>query len=748
MNYLSTVKIVKRNGDLVDFDRQKIKNAVWKAFNASKESDASEKVTDAVLLDLEKSGKDSIGIEYIQELVEDELMKLGYLQTAKAYIKYREKRNQLRSNVPDNHLTQLEEENAKYFDNDLVRTIVYKRTYAKWIPELNRREVWSETVDRYMSFMKEMVGDKFKKELYDEIHQAILNQEVVPSMRLLQFAGPASRRCNVCIYNCAFVAPQNFKDLADIMYILMSGTGIGFSVEKVNVDMFPTIEKQKIAETLNQYLTNFTIQDSKEGWADAFLYGLERWYAGYDVKFNYDLLRPAGARLVTMGGRSSGPDPLRELMTFARELILNNQGKKLSSLEMHDIICKIGQIVVSGGTRRSSLISLSDLSDAEMRDAKSGQFWNTASHRSLANNSAVYNEKPKMMDFMDEWVALAKSGTGERGIFNRGSLKNVIPTRRIEILGEEIEKMGVNPCGEILLKSREFCNLTEVVCRATDDFTSLMKKVRIATILGTYQSILTNFNYISPNWKFNQEQERLLGVSLTGQWDCPAIRKPKILANLKDYAIASNLDTAEILGINPSASITTCKPSGSVSQLVGSSSGLHARYAPYYIRRIRISVTDPLFKLLRDQGFKVYPENGQSYENATTYVFEFPVKAPEGAICTRDLTALQQLEYTKMVRTCYTEHNTSVTINVKSDEWLKVGQWVWDNWDYVTGLSFFPYNDHIYPQAPFEEITEEEYNKRISSLPKLNLAKLVYYETTDTTDLKRELACVGGQCEL
>lgn len=739
----SSIRVVKRDGKVVNFNKDKIKGAVWKAFNASKERDASENVTNAVISDLEKDDKASVGIEDIQELVENELMKLGHLRTAKAYIKYREKRSALRQFVPDNHLTDLEFENTKHFDGDLVRTLVYKRTYARWIPEKNRREVWSETVDRYMAFMYERIGTKFDGALYDEIRQAILKQEVMPSMRLLQFAGPAARKCNVCVYNCAYVAPQTFKDLADIIYILMSGTGIGFSVEKTNVDMFPVIEKQT-----GQRLSRYAIQDSREGWADAFQHGLETWYAGKDVSFNYSLLRPAGARLVTMGGRSSGPDPLRELMIFTRELILGNQGKKLSPINIHDIICKIGQIVVSGGTRRSSLISLSDLSDHEMRHAKDGSFWTTAMHRSLANNSAVYAEKPKMTDFMEEWTALVKSGTGERGIFNRGSLKAMMPERRVKSLGESIMEIGVNPCSEILLKSREFCNLTEVVCRSDDTEVSLRRKLRIASILGTYQSTLTNFGYISPQWAINQADERLLGVSLTGQWDCPVLRHKHILSTLREDAIATNLTYSKVLGVNPSASITAIKPSGTVSQMVGSSSGMHARYAPYYIRRIRISATDPLFKLMRDQGFVVHPEVGQDMDTANTFVLEFPVKAPEGAVCTKDLTALEQLEYTKMVRSDYTEHNTSVTISVKADEWLKVGQWVWENWDFVTGLSFFPYNDHVYQLAPYEEISKEEYESRLKALPKVNFAKLVYYETTDSTDVKKEVACAGGVCEL
>jgi ribonucleoside-diphosphate reductase alpha chain len=449
-----------------------------------------------------------------------------------------------------------------------------------------------------------------------------------------------------------------------------------------------------------------------------------------------------------MGGKSSGPQPLIDLLAFTRERILRRQGRHLSNLDAHDIICKIGECVVAGGVRRSALISLSDLDDEAIRDAKKGQFWMSEGQRSLSNNSAVYTVKPSTTEFMDEWVALMKSGSGERGIFNRGSLKDTLPKRRVSLLGDKIDGIGTNPCGEILLQSKQFCNLSEVVARADDTEATLLKKARIATILGTYQSSLTKFQYLSKEWSENCKKECLLGVSITGQWDCKAVRDPKVLQKIRNETIRINKLFAKRFGINESSCITCVKPSGNLSQTVDSSSGMHPRHSQYYIRRVRISANDALFKMLKDQGVPYHPEVGQSMENAHTYVLEFPVKAPKGAIFKNDISALDQLEHWKMVKVNFTEHNPSVTISVGDDEWISVANWIYENWNLVGGLSFLPRDNHVYQLAPYEAISEKQYNEMAKKVEHIDFSKIMTYELVDETEVKKELACVSGVCEV
>jgi ribonucleoside-diphosphate reductase alpha chain len=476
---------------------------------------------------------------------------------------------------------------------------------------------------------------------------------------------------------------------------------------------------------------------------------MKTWFDGNDVDFDFSLLRPAGARLKIMGGKSSGPEPLKQLLAFTRERIIAKQGRRLTNLDAHDIICKIGECVVSGGVRRSALISLSDLDDEAIRDSKKGQFYLNEGQRMLANNSAVYLQKPSVEEFLDEWTALVKSGSGERGIFNRGGLAKTLPKRRLDQFPDGIyPNWGTNPCGEIILQSKQFCNLSEVIARAEDTEETLSRKIRIAAMLGTYQSTLTYFPYLSKEWKKNCEKERLLGVSITGQWDSKLARNPEMLEKLKQIAIDTNKKYAKRFGVPASTCITCVKPSGTVSQTVDCASGMHARYAPYYIRRIRISGTDALFKMLKDQGVPYLPEVGQTMEDATTFVFEFPVKAPKGAIVKDDLSALDQLEHWKVVKVHYTEHNPSVTISVGEDEWILVANWVYENWDLVGGLSFLPRSNHVYQLAPYEEITKEKYEEMTKNFEHIDFSKIVTYEKVDETELKKELACVGGLCEI
>ncbi|MGB8816257.1 MAG: ATP cone domain-containing protein [Minisyncoccia bacterium] len=752
---MGTSKIVrsikKRDGLVVPFDVTKITVAINKAMTITNEGSFEEaqlvanKVF-AELVRITKKFKDFIPtVEGVQDIVEKELILSEYVKTAKEYIIYRQERNKLREigvNVVPQKVKDLAKESKKYFSNQLGE-FVYYRTYSKWIDEEGRRETWIETVDRYINFMKGKLGKSLKDSEYKEIREAILKQEIMPSMRLLQFAGPAVDRSNVCAYNCSFIAPSCIQDFAEIMYLSMCGTGVGFSVESQNAQSLPQIKFQS-----GKKLPTFVIPDSKEGWADSLAFGLKAWYEGNDVEFDYSLLRPAGARLKTMGGKSSGPDPLIRLLAVAKKKVLARQGKRLTNLDVHDIVCCIGDCVVSGGVRRSALISLSDLDDDAMRDAKKGQFYLMEPQRSIANNSAVYLHKPSSAEFMDEWVALMKSGSGERGIFNRAGLATTLPERRMKVLGGYIGNLGANPCGEVILQSKQFCNLSEVVARSEDNEEKLLKKIRLATILGTYQSTLTNLGYLSKEWKENCEKERLLGVSITGQWDCPVVRDAKVLEKLKKEVLKTNVIYAKRFKINPSTCATSVKPSGTVSQTVDCASGMHPRYAPYYIRRIRITATDSLFKMLRDQGIPYYPEVGQSKENATTYVFEFPIKAPKNSVFKDDLTAIEQLEYWKTVKVHYTEHNPSVTIYVGENEWIEVANWIFNNWDIIGGLAFLPRNDHIYQMAPYEEIDEKRYHEMVRKLGTIDFSKIMTYEMQDESDAKKELACVGGVCEI
>jgi ribonucleotide reductase, class II len=1099
MNTKHNIKnIIKRNGTISFFDEMKIINAINKAMISSGEGSYDEaiKVSDSVCYDLSnmimEDKKFVPTVEIVQNITEKQLMFLGFPKTARNYILYRNERDGLRKigvEVPE-HVKKLTEESKKYFRNSLSE-FVYYRTYAKWIEKEGRRETWIETVDRYVNFMKEKLGDMLKDSEYKEVRESILKQEVMPSMRLLQFAGPAADRTNVCAYNCSFIAPSKIEDFGEILYILMCGTGVGFSVESQNVDKLPAIVRQCEGNNIIKH----TVEDSKEGWADALTLGIKTWFNGDDVIFDYSLLRPAGARLKTFGGKSSGPQPLINLLNFTRERILKRASSKLRNVDVHDIVCKIGECVVSGGVRRSALISLSDLNDTEMREAKTGQFWNTEGQRMLANNSAVYKTKPSETEFLKEWLSLMESGTGERGIFNRGGLAKTLPERRLEVSEKYFDELGTNPCfsedtliltkkglypikqlvgkkievydgsswvmvdnfrvtgenqemikielhdgsslrvtpyhtmvledgtkkearflevddrlkiydpidgihgdikakgayvkgfligdgtsykdrpilnlyntkycceqrlknsieeieteeintnsitevlfkqnsynrksvsglttrknelfnwakdyknelpneiylwdkkskldflaglmdsdgtaldtkngfgyqissinkkllegiqillktlgvdstlrlnkkaglkdfkdgygkyeskdlyrltisqigskklsecitferlvnfknknvsyilkkrwnrvakiepdgidekvycctvgtthtlaiglfiitgqcGEIILRSRQFCNLSEVIARSEDTEESLLKKIRVATILGTYQSTLTKFGYLSREWKKNCEEERLLGVSVTGQWDSKVARNPEILEKLRKESIRINKLYAKRFGVSESTCITAVKPSGTVSQTVDCASGMHPRHAPYYIRRVRISATDSLFKMMKDQGVPYYPEVGQDKETANTYVLEFPVKAPEGAIVKDDISAIDQLEHWKVVKVNYTEHNPSVTVSIGDNEWIEVANWVYKNWDIVGGLSFLPRSNHVYQLAPYEAITKEKYEELLKNMPELDFSKIVIYELKDETEVKKELACSSGACDL
>lgn len=618
--------------------------------------------------------------------------------------------------------------------------------YARWLEDKNRRETWDETVDRYINFFKKKFKDKkITDKQYNELREAILNLKVMPSMRALMTAGDALEKSNVAGFNCSYIAVDHPRAFDETMYILMCGTGLGFSVERQYINKLP-----EVAEEFYHSETTIKVGDSKKGWAKAFRELISLLYSGQIPKWDMSAVRPAGARLKTFGGRASGPEPLNQLFMFTVDMFRKAHGRKLNSLECHDLMCKIADIVVVGGVRRSALISLSNLSDDRMRDAKKGQFWHTDKQRELANNSACYTEKPEFQQFMKEWFALYESKSGERGIFNRiASQKQAAKNGRRDSTFE----FGTNPCSEIILRPNQFCNLSEVVVRAEDTLETLKVKVRLATILGTFQATLTDFDYIRSVWKKNTEEECLLGVSLTGIMDNDLMagrfgneKLAEVLDELRQIAIDTNKEWAETLGINQSVAITCVKPSGTVSQLVDSASGIHDRYAPYYIRRVRADAKDPLAKFMIDKGFPYEEAKG----NPNVYVFSFPIGVQKSCSFTEGRSAVEQLEHWKVYQDHWCEHKPSVTIYYSDDEFLGVGDWVWRNFDSISGISFLPRGDgHVYEQAPYEEITEEKYNELIATMPKdVDWTELAKFEHEDTTTGTQTLACAGGVCEL
>jgi ribonucleoside-diphosphate reductase alpha chain len=618
----------------------------------------------------------------------------------------------------------------------VYQQVIASSRYARFIPEAHRRETWEETVNRLVTYLETKVPS-LKEEL-KEIHKAVLNLEVMPSMRLLMTAGEACERDNISAYNCSYLAVNNKRAFSEALYILMNGTGVGFSCERQEITHLPVIPND-----IKECEDVIVVGDSKLGWAKAFKKLLSSLWEGDIPTIDYSQVRPAGARLKTFGGRASGPAPLKRLFDFVVETFHEAKGRKLTSIEVHDIMCMIGEIVVVGGVRRSALISLSNLTDKRMRDAKIGAWWADYAHRGLANNSVAYTEKPDVETFMEEWLSLVKSKSGERGIFNR-----VAAQKQAAKWGRRNNSLnyGTNPCSEIILRDKQFCNLSEVVIRADDTEKTLQNKVRIATILGTIQSTLSNFKFLSHEWQTNTEEERLLGVSLTGIMDAKITSNPdpKMLERLRDEARKTNKTYAEILGIPTSASITCVKPSGTVSQLVDAASGIHARHNDYYIRRIRMDKKDPIYNFLKDKG--VYVED-EVHRPDSTAVFSFPMKAPKQAILRNDWSALTQLENWLIYQRHWCEHKPSVTISVKDEEWVDVGAWVWKHFDEISGVSFLPHSDHTYQQAPYEDCTKEVYNSLLKNTPKY-IDWTSFIEEDDNTIGQQTLACTGGTCEI
>lgn len=620
------------------------------------------------------------------------------------------------------------------FRNELAE-FVYQRTYSRWLDKERRRETWTETVERFFNHVVDPLSHKIPKRIRKELKDNIDRMAVMPSMRALWAAGPALNKNSIAAYNCCFIPIVDLKCFSELLYILMHGTGVGYSVEERYVSKLPAVPTFTSAGG-----GVHVVEDSKEGWQKSVLVQLEHLFQGKDIELDYSQVRPRGARLNTMGGRASGPEPLRRLHDFIREIVINAQGRQLTSLECHDICCKIAEIVVVGGVRRSSLISFSDLADVEMMTCKN--VYPMPPHRYMSNNSAIYTGKPDSVTFMREWYNLAASGTGERGIYNVSNLDKFAPRRDFS------HDLRSNPCGEILLRPFEFCNLSEVVIRTSDSFDDLVDKVRSATWLGAIQSTLTNFKNIRREFKKNCEEERLLGVSLTGQLDNPRLLTEEKLQILRDYAIKTAKKAAKALGVNVSVSITTGKPSGTVSQLVDAASGCHPRYARYYMRRVRISATDPLYRMMKDQGVHFDPEVGQDPKNPDTWVVSFPVKAPKNSTTRHDLSAIEQLEWYLKVQNNWCEHNQSCTIYVRESEWMQIGSYVYDNFDNIIGVSFLPHDGGHYELAPYQEITEKEYEEAKAAFPKIDYSKLTEYEIEDNTTGAQALACTGDKCEL
>ena len=626
---------------------------------------------------------------------------------------------------------------------------IHLSRYSRWLENEKRRETWEETVARYFKFfearLKDTNGYTLPKQLKAELQDAIVNLEIMPSMRSMMTAGEALARDNTAGYNCAYMAINRVRAFDELLYILLCGTGVGFSVEKHCVERLPTI-----AEEFSATETEIMVEDSKAGWAKAYKELVSLLIAGQIPRWNLKKIRPAGARLKTFGGRASGPAPLDDLFTFTVDTFKRAAGRKLTSIECHDLVCKIAEVVVVGGVRRSALISLSNLADEKMRDAKIGQWWVENPQRALSNNSVIYEEKPEIGVFMDEWISLYKSKSGERGIFNREAAK-----KTVEKLGDRRDanyEWGCNPCSEILLRDREFCNLTEVVVRATDTEETLARKIRLATILGTFQATLTYFPYLSAGWKKNCEEEALLGVSLTGILDSPLLRAnteetKQLLTRLRESTIVVNKEYAKKIGINPAAAITTVKPSGTISQLVDSSSGIHARHSEYYVRTVRADNKDPLCQLMKEEGF---PSEQCVMRPDHTTVFSFPVKSPEGCVTRDDMTALEHLELWLTYQRYWTEHKPSITITVKEDEWMEVGAWVYKHFDEISGISFLPHTNHSYRQAPYQECTKEEHDILLARIPTdvdWNTS-LLKFEKEDTTAGSQSYACTGDKCEM
>jgi ribonucleoside-triphosphate reductase len=731
--------IVKRDGRVVAFEAERIETALKRCFNSlSRRPVVSTSELTKQVVNIVAAKYEQPTVEQIQDIVEMVLLAAGEYEAAKHYILYRAERAKLRLTRPiPESVRAAFAESDKYFPTDLQKFQFYDK-YSRFNYELGRRETWVETVDRAVDYLKELSEYRLPTETYTRVRQAILDMRAMPSMRLLAMAGPAARRNNIAIYNCSYQPVESVDSFVEALIISMSGCGVGYSVERRYVENFPRIQRQ-----LGFTPARHVVGDSAEGWADALRFGLETWFEGGDVQFDFSPVRPAGAPLRIKGGRASGPEPLRKMLDFVRARVLARQGSFLRPLDAHDIMCAVGGAAVSGGVRRTAMIALFDQDDTEMKTCKDGDFWRENSQRWNANNSAVWPARRLTQAEVAHYILdMVDTGRGEPGIFNRQAAIDARPERRA------LAEFGTNPCGEIILRPWEFCNLSSAVVRADDTYESLREKVELATIIGTIQSMATFFPGLRPQWQQNCEEERLLGVDLNGQLDSALARDPEVQARLQQVVIETNRQIAAQLYINQSAATTCVKPSGNSSLLLNSSSGIHARWAPYYIRNVRVSAFTPIYKVLQDAGVPMNPENGQTPETADTWVVHFPVKSPDGAITRTMRSAIEQCEYWLQNKTCWTEHNPSVTITYHPHEVLDVIKWVWENQSRINGMTFLPAFDAQYDQMPYVEISEVEYRQRLAAFPAIDFSKIWRHEDKDLTTAAQEVACSAGTCEL
>jgi ribonucleoside-triphosphate reductase len=737
--------IVKRDGRVVPFDPFRIEKAISRCFVAlgrEPYTPIAELALRVVNIMSARPGQPSV--ELVQDAVELTLQAAGEFEAAKAYILYRAEHAKQRQERPvPEDVRQAFAEADQYFPTPIQKFQFFDK-YSRFDYDKGRRETWIETVDRAVSFLHELVSENTGADLgsafYERLRRGILEMRSMPSMRLLAMAGAPARRDSTAIYNCSYLPVESTDSFCEALLISMAGCGVGYSVESRYVEKFPRIHRQRELKSMRH-----VIEDSAQGWAAALKLGMHAWFEGSDVDFSYDQIRAAGAPLRTKGGRASGPGPLRTMLEFTRGRILGRQGMHLRPIDAHDIMCMVGNAAVSGGVRRTAMISLFDYDDLEMRLCKSGDFEHDNSQRWNANNSAVWPERGlDQIQVVEQVLDMVKSQRGEPGIFNRRAALDMIPERRKAL---DYQDYGTNPCGEIVLRNYEFCNLSIAVARQEDTLESLVDKVEVATLIGTIQSLATNFPDLRPMWKQNSIEERLLGVDITGQMDCPAVHNAEVMQALRAHAVETNHALAAQLGINQAAAVTTVKPSGNSSQLLNCSSGLHARWAPYYERNVRVAATSPIFKVLRDAGVPMDPENGQTREDANTWVIHFPIKAPDGAITRNNRPAIEQCNYWLHNKLNWTEHNPSVTITYRPYEVVELIQWIWEHKDLIGGMAFLPAFDAHYAQLPYIEITQEEYERRSAEFPEIDFSKLFRYENSDLTSAAQELACLAGGCD-
>ncbi|THB64622.1 MAG: recombinase [Spirochaetaceae bacterium] len=732
-------QVKKRDGRTVPFDVNRIVEALDKCFHSNPPagSRTSGELANQVV-NVVAAKYDLPSVEQIQDIVEMVLQAAGEYEAAKAYILYRADHERMRRQRPVAPEVQAAfAESDSYFPTQLQKFQFYDK-YSRFNYENGRRETWVETVNRSMEYLKEISENRLDDQVYERLRQGILQMKVMPSMRLLAMAGDPARRNNIAIYNCSYLPVDSIDSFVEALIISMSGCGVGFTVERQYIEQMPRIQRQN-----GRHRGTHLVEDTSEGWADALRLALQTWFDGEDIAFDYSAIRPAGVPLKIKGGRASGPEPLRQMIQFAKQKVLARQGGFLTSLDAHDIMCAVGGAAVSGGVRRTAMISLFDYDDVEMRRCKDGDFWHGNAQRWNANNSAVWPNRPLSQQEVATFVLdMVRSERGEPGIFNRRAAIENRPERREE------RDFGTNPCGEIILRPFQFCNLTSAIAREGDSFETLKDKVEMAAILGTIQSMATDFPGLRPIWQKNCEEERLLGVDLNGQMDSPVCQDADVQSRLRYVAVETNRVYAEKLGIPQSAAVTAVKPSGNSSQLLDSSSGLHVRWAPYYIRNVRVGAHTPVFKVLQDEGVPMDPENGQTALNATTWVAHFPVKSPDNAVTRSDRSAVEQCEYWLQNKMHYTEHNPSVTITYRSDEVIDIIKWIWDHQDKIGGMAFLPAVDAQYDQMPYEEIDRDEYQKLAEAFPQIDFSKICRYEDTDLTTAAQEVACSAGHCDV